>query len=148
MLAPQRVFHADLREQLRREAGHAGVLETLGRRHGVAHAQAATVVQADHVAGDGVFAVGRAPGHELLGLREPERLAPFARRSPPAGLEATRADAHERDPVTVPQVHVRLHLEHEARERMVGRVDRPAVLSRAVGGGALARKRSRKTSTP
>ena len=38
-------------------------------------------------------------------------------------FEATARDAHERDAVPVLGIHVRLDLEHEARERVVGGVD-------------------------
>src|SRR5690606_15195037 len=70
----------------------------------------------------------REEGHDVV---RAERLAGAAVDDAHAAPEAPRADAHERDAVTVPRIHVRLDLEddtgearlhgvHRARERAAG----------------------------
>ena len=81
------------------------------------------VDQPDDVAGERLLD-GRAVAAEhrlrvLGGERAPRRVVGEHH----AALEATRADAHERDPVAVRLVHRRLHLEHQARERRVDRTE-------------------------
>jgi hypothetical protein len=57
----------------------------------------------------------------LGGERPPGRLVGHDH----APLEPARTDPHERHPVAVRRVHVRLHLEHERRERVVELAGRP-----------------------
>src|SRR5690606_10557052 len=107
-------------------------LERAADRDRVAHPEGAAVVQADHVACHRVLAVRALARLELLRLREAERLAGARYHGVRSRLESARAHADERDPVTVTQVHVRLHLEHEAGEGMVDGVD-GALLALACG---------------
>ena len=64
--------------------------------------------------------------HELLWLGEAQRFPGPRYHRVRSGLEAARANTKKRDPIPVPEIHVRLNLEHEARERCVDGVDHAA----------------------
>ena len=92
-------------------------------RERIGHAQVAAIEDPDHVAGPGLLDLGPLLGEELLRLGEPQRLAGAGKHGGHAGLEVSRADPHEGDPVAMPRIHVRLDLEHEAGEVGIGRID-------------------------
>src|SRR5690606_38316358 len=86
-------------------------------------AEAAAVMDADHVAGPRLLHGHTLLGQELLRLREPHVLSAARVAHDHTRLEPARTDADERDAVPVLRVHVRLDLEHEAGERCVVRPD-------------------------
>ena len=106
--------------------------------------------QADDVAGErhvDRFAIVR---EELHRARQPHVFSGAHVAHRHVALEASRADARERDAVAMARVHVRLDLEDERREALVGRFD--AVLlgiePRRRAAGPSSMKRSRNSSTP
>lgn len=115
------VAQADAAEQFRREVRDAGELEIFTLGEGVTDLDGAVVVQADDVAGarlDRLFAI---TGHEGHGVGDVHILA----QTHVAHLHALGVgagdDAHKGDTVAVLRIHVRLDLEHEAGELLLGR---------------------------
>ena len=106
--------------------------------------------EADDVAG-----VGDARSSRGRGRRTGRRATPGA-ACPTRLLESdhvlgepARADADERDAIAVPRIHVRLNLEHEAGEALVGRAHDAGVAQRAAAAAAPARRaRCRNGSRP
>ena len=122
LLALEAVHAGDAREELRRKDRDARVAQLSAGGQRVAQREDARVEQADDVAGVGVFHGLALVGHELLRLLELDRLVGAAVPDGHALGEHARADAHERQPVAVGGVHVRLNLEDEAGEVRVGRL--------------------------
>ena len=89
----------------------------------IADGEDAGVEHADDVTGVGLIDDRALLRHELLRLRELERLAALHVQVLMVALELARADAHEGDAVAVGLVHVRLDLEHERGKRRLHRVD-------------------------
>ena len=106
----------------RRDALEAHVHFGLADR--VADGEDARVEHADDVAGVGLVDDRALLRHELLRLRELERLAALHVQILMVAHELAGTDAHERDAVTVGLVHVRLDLEHERGKARLERVDR------------------------
>ncbi|MNF59915.1 hypothetical protein D3C84_415170 [compost metagenome] len=101
----------------------AGEAQGLAFAEGVADLDGAVVVQADDVAGVGLLQ------HLALAGEEGQRVGDLQVLLDPhvahlhALLVLARADAHEGDAVAVFRVHVRLDLEHEAGELLLGGLD-------------------------
>src|SRR5690606_24620428 len=123
MLASHGVRNGDAREVLGAEARDAAERDVAVRGQRVADAEAAAVMDADHVAGPRLLHGHTLLGQELLRLREPYVLSAARVAHDHTRLEPARTDADERDAVPVLRVHVRLDLEHEAGERCVVRPD-------------------------
>ena len=129
--------------------GMRGKLDRLVDVQRVADPHVGGVDQADDVAGPRLL--DRLPllAEHRVGVLGGERLAgrPVGDDHPP--LEPARAHPQERDAVAVRPVHVRLHLEHEARER---RVEAAAACRRrpreARGAGARSTTASSSSRTP
>ena len=134
-------------EDLRREERQPGELQRLAFGERVAELQHAVVGNADDVAGD------RRPRASSRRCDRNDTTL-FVRSSLPlradlelhAALEASRAHAHERDAVAVRGIHVRLDLEDDAGELLLGRA-RPRAAARA-SGPAAARARSARRALP
>ena len=101
----------------RKRTGVAGV-------HRVADAELSGIDQPDDVAGVGDVDRLAVAAEEPVGARRANQLADAAVGAPSCPcVNSARADAHERDAIAMPRVHVRLDLEHEAGEAIVGRAD-------------------------
>ena len=101
LLELERVAQARAAEQFRREVGDAGEAQLLALGEGVADRDRAVVVEADHVAGIGRLDDLAVAGHEGQRVGQLQFLAGAHVEGLHAGLEAARADAHERDAVAV-----------------------------------------------
>ena len=126
-------------QHLRREGGEAGEADggIFGQR--VADAQRPVVRDADHVAGHRVVGDVAVLAEEEDGAVDGQRLAGAHLVELHAAAELSRAEPQEGDPVAVVRVHVRLHLEDEAGDDVVARLDRAGGASAA--GAAAARSR-------
>ena len=133
LFALERIGSNDPRKMLRRETRDPGEFQLAVRRKRIADAQRAAIHHADHVTRPGLLDHRPLTRQELLRARESQRLAGPHVRDRQSRLEPPRADAHEGNPVAMLGVHVRLDLEHEAREVGVRRVDQ-AVRRLARGG--------------
>src|SRR5690606_21844770 len=131
----QRVAQHGAPEQLRREIRDAGEDERLPLAEAVADVDGAVIVEADDVARvclGRALPVGR---HERDRVADPDLPAEARVIEAHAGPIRAAADAHERDPVAVRRIHVRLDLEYEAgQSRLVRAHD-------ARRGGARLRRR-------
>ena len=116
LLEFQRIAQARATEQLGREVGNAGEMQRLASGKAVADRDGAVVVDADHVAGVGGLDDFPIRGHEGQRVRQLHFLAGARLQGLHAGVEAAGADAQKGDAVAVLRIHVRLDLEHEARE--------------------------------
>ena len=95
------------------------------------------VDQADDVAGVGLVDRLAVAAEEAVGARRRGSACPARLFDDRHVLgEPARADAHERDAVAMARIHVRLDLEHEAGEALVGRLD-----DAGVAGARLRRRR-------
>ena len=126
LLALERVLAADPGEDLRREAGQLGELEGRAFAQCVADAQRPGVEQTDDVARPGFLDDLALRSEELVGHGEAQAALLAHVPHLHAAAEAATADAQEGQAVAVRGVHVRLDLEDEPAEALVGRIDRPA----------------------
>ena len=115
LLGLGRVLERDAAQDFGREIGEAGEAQAgfFGQR--VAHAQRPMIGDTDNVARKGLvgqFAVLREEEDRRM---NGERLARAGWRQLHAAAELARNETHEGDAVAVHRVHVRLHLEDEAR---------------------------------
>ena len=120
---------------LGREARDPLELDALAFGEGVADAQVAAVHHPDDVARIRLLDRRALAGEELLRRGEADGLSGARLLHLHPRFELPRADTDKCDAIAMLRVHVRLDLEHEAGERLVGRLDDPEV--------RLARKRRR-----
>jgi hypothetical protein len=110
-------------EHFRCEVRDAGERELLALGEGVADIDGAVVVQADDVAREGSSGGLAVRGHEGERVGDAHLLVEAHVVHAHAAVVLARAQAHERDAVTMLGIHVRLDLEHEAGEFALGGLD-------------------------
>ena len=116
LLALQGIVESHAHEVLGREARDAFELDGRGLAQAVADAQHAGIPQAHDVARIGFVDHGALLRHELHRASKRQRLAGARMQDVHAPQELARANAQKSDAVPMLWIHVRLNLEHEARE--------------------------------
>ena len=115
----------------------------------VADRELAGVDEADDVAGERFVDRLAIAAEEAVGARRADRLADAAVGHRHVLGEAARADADERHAIAMARIHVRLDLEDETGEALVGRADEARRRSaRGCGGGASSTSARRNGSRP
>ena len=100
----------------RREAWYALELQRAITTQGVADAQIATIHDANHIARPRIFDGDAIAGHKLLRRSQSHRLARALMEHLHVRLKVPGNHADKRNAVAMFRIHVRLNLEHEARE--------------------------------
>src|SRR5690606_17068595 len=108
LLSPEWIGDADPCEVFGREPRDPAELKVPVRGKRVSDPQIAAVMDTDHVAGPRLLNERPFPRQKLGRRRETDRLAGAYQFRLHPRLEPAGADAHERDPVTVLRIHVRL----------------------------------------
>ena len=148
-LGAQRVLQDHAAEQFRREVGNAVEFQRFALGEGVADLDGAVVVQADDVAGIGLFDILAAVGLKGNRIGDLYALADAHMVHLHALVELARTNAHEGDAVAVGRVHVRLDLEHEAGELVFVRLhDALLGLARHAAAARIRRRRPSSSSMP
>src|SRR5690606_4373583 len=119
----QRIPEHGAAEQLGREIRNAREHQALALGEAVADVDRAVIVQPDDVARVRLLDVLPIRGHERDRVGDANLAAEADVVQFHSGTIAARANAHERDPVAVRGIHVRLDLEDESRERGLERID-------------------------
>src|SRR5262245_13737651 len=114
------ILEPDASEMLGRETRHFRELDRLARVNGVPDCKLPRVDEADDVARIADSDRLAVAAEEAVGPRRPELTSDAAVEDHHILDETAGADAHERHPVAVAWIHVRLDLEHEAGEALVG----------------------------
>jgi hypothetical protein len=132
-------------EEVRREERNAGKGQHFAFGERVADLHIAVVRQADDVAGVSLFHLLARRRHEGHHRRHLHFAAQTQVLDLHAALETARAHAQEGDAVAVRRVHIGLDLEHEAGERLFGRIDgaHGGIASRGAGAQSPAPTGSR-----
>ncbi len=81
------------------------------------------VVQADDVARERLFRLAAVGRHEGQRVGYADLLREAAVVQTHAARVAARAEPHERDPVTMARIHIRLDLEHKTRQPALEGID-------------------------
>ena len=120
-LHAQRILEHGAAEDLRREIRHAREGEILAFGEGVADVDGAVIVQTDDIAGVGLLGLTAIGGEKGQRIGNADVLVEAHVMQAHAARVAAGTQAHERDAVAVPGIHVGLDLEDESRElRLLG----------------------------
>ena len=106
----------------------------------VADIDGAVIVQADDIARVGLLGLAAIGGKKSQRIGNAHILVEPHMMQSHAARVASRTQAHERDPVAVPGIHIGLNLEHESGEFGFIRIDGTLQASAAAAAAASARR--------
>ena len=125
LLGAERVPVFQLAEDLGRKIGNALVMQFFSFGQGIADLEDVVVVESDHIAGIGFFDERFFVRHEAGRVGKADFLVEPCVPVEGVALEFSGADTQEGDPVAMVRVQVRVDLEYEAAEFLLGRGDFP-----------------------
>ena len=121
MLGFERILQAHATEQFGRKVRNSDKVHLFAQGEGVAYLDSAVVVQADDVAGVGIFQPLAVAGEEGQRIGHADVLFDAYMAHFHALFVLARAHAHKGYAVTVARVHVGLDLENKTGEIVLGR---------------------------
>src|SRR5690554_4558212 len=113
LLSAQRILELDHRKMLRAKARDLARLDRLAGGYLVADFEIIRVIEAQDIAGVGVYDERAFAGHKLLGIAKLHGAILAQKMRLHIAQIAPRGDPHKGDAVAVAGVHIRLNLEDE-----------------------------------